>query len=287
MGAEAERPDVRAVRRADRSESPPATEEVALMTELLDDRRHVSGSGRRRRHPLRRGRRGLRQDAALVGRVTTLVLRDGVPLRADRGGHLHREGRRRARDRLRVTFEKARTAATAPTVAGRGPRRPGRRRDRDTAFVRPAHPHRAPDRGRAAAAASRYWTRSARRSPSRSAGPSCAARCSTTTRSREPCCSAWPSAVKLKRLRSLARAVRQRLGPDRRARAGRSAAELIATPDLTGLIAAAALIWGPRRSARDPTDGCCEGAAGLASWADCRAARRTRRRCRASESPRV
>ena len=133
-----------------------------------------------RRDAVRRGGRRLRQDQALVDRI--VALSSTGPSRArDRGGHVHREGGGRARDRIRRALEAPAhaTPIPSPRPAATGAR--GARRLRGVTLhafaqrILAEHPVEAGLRR-----ASRCSTTSRRSSRSRNAGAASSTSCSTT-----------------------------------------------------------------------------------------------------------
>ena len=193
-----------------------------------------------------------------------------VPLRSDRRGHVHREGRRRAAGPAARGVRAGVRAGRRPGGAGGGRRWTtwtAPRSARCTRFAQQlllASTRSRPGCRRS----SRCSTRSARRSRSRSAGPGCSGSCSTTTTIAEPLLLALAVGVELKHLRSLARAFGNDWDLIERPGAVASSRRGSSMPDVAPLVAEAARAGGARSSMHATTTTCCcRGWRRSATWA--------------------
>ena len=252
---------------------------------------------------------------ALVDRIVALVVDARRADARDRRDHLHREGAAELRDRIRRALEPVgprRRSGRRGRGAARRARRARRRRGLHAARLRPAHPHRAPDRGRAAAA-----HRGARRdrvaarvrgaldaasSTSCSTIPRSSARCSSrsTPTPPSPCCarsrsrstptgtsspSAWaPSPTRRRSTstsrrcspRSTQRARARRALPRRRRQAARDGSSTLAAWH-DALARRARRVRAAAAAHRGRADGQRHGTAGRATGPTCDRRRRARR----------
>ena len=158
------------------------------------------------------------------------------------------------RDRLRARVRRA----DRDRPPQDGARRPRRRRDRHPALVRAADPHRASDRGRAAAADRGAGRGRLRRARSTTGGRRCARSCSTTRRSPTPLLLAMAGGVQPRRPARDGVDVQRELGPARVAGARRAGAGPAAVPTSPTMVARGAPAGGARRAVhRRRATSCC------------------------------